>query len=136
MIRNANSSRLKRAGRGFIAPAALPASCILYACDGISHKLTSAATDDLAKHLKTLRGLPKQDKQKQYVSRILAPRRDEYQLCSSSRSERLQYSLTECRLRPLPIPRGNRMLKHRRPCSQPHSGLRTAAGDDGAADGL
>ena len=135
MLRNANNSRLKRAGRGFIAPAALPVSCILYAYDGISRRLTSDATDDLAKQLKTFICLPEQDKQR-YDSRILAPRRDEDQLCSPIRSERLQYSLTECRLRPLPVPRGNRMLKHRRARPQPHPGLRTAAGDDGAADGL
>ena len=135
MLRNANNSRLKRAGRGFIAPAALPVSCILYAYDGSSRRLTSDATDDLAKQLKTLSSLPEQDKQR-YDSRILAPRRDEDQLCSPIRSERLQYSLTECRLRPLPVPRGNRMLKHRRARPQPHPGLRTAAGDDGAADGL
>ena len=133
MLRNANNSRHKRAGRGFISPAALPVSCTLYACDGISRKLTSDA--DLAKQLKTIICLPEQDKQR-YASRILAPRRDEDQLCSPIRSERLQYSLTECRLRPLPIPRGNRMLKHRRARPQPHPGLRTAAGDDGAADGL
>ena len=134
MLRNANNSRLRRAGRGFIAPAVLPVNCI-YACDGISRKLTSAATDDLAKQLKTLSCLPEQDKQRD-VSRILASRRDEDQLSSPIRSERLQYSLTECRLRPLPVPRGNRMLKHRRARPQPHPGLRAAAGDDGAADGL
>ena len=134
MLRNANNSRLRRAGRGFIAPAVLPVSCI-YACNGISRKLTSVAIGDLAKQLKTFICLPDQDKQR-YASRILAPRRDEYQLCSPIRSERLQYSLTECRLRPLPVPRGNRMLKHRRARPQPHPGLRTAAGDDGAADGL
>ena len=135
MLRNANNSRPERAGRGFIAPAALPVSCTLYACDCISRKLTSDAIDDLAKQLKTFICLPEQDKQR-YVSRILASRRDEYQLCSPIRSERLQYSLTECRLRPLPVPRGNRMLKHRRTSPQPHSSLRAAAGDDGAADGL
>ena len=133
MLRNASNSRLKRAGRGFIAPAALPVNCILYACDGISRRLTSDA--DLAKQLKTFKCLPEQDKQR-YASRMLAPRRDEDQLSSPFRSERLQYSLTECRLRPLPVPRGNRMLKHRRARPQPHPGLRTAAGDDGAADGL
>ena len=133
MLRNANNSRLKRAGRGFIAPAALPVSGTLYACDGISRKLTSDA--DLAKQLKTFICLPEQDKQR-YASRILAPRRDEDQLCSPIRSERLQYSLTECRLRPLPVPRGNRMLKQRRARPQPHTGLGIAAGDDGAADGL
>ena len=135
MLRNANNSRLKRADRGFKAPAALPVSCILYAYDGISRRLTSDATDDLAKQLKTFICLPEQDKQR-YASRILAPRRDEDQLCSPFRSERLQYSLTECRLPPLPVPRGNRMLKHRRARPQPHPGLRAAAGDDGAADGL